>query len=211
MVSAVESEEEHRLAESLIKEMSGQDRVSARKLFEASFEYVPQFKLIIVCNHKPTMRGDDPAVWRRVRLVPFECVFPVNERNKKLIDRLKTELPGILRWALAGCLDWQKRGLAEPEKITKVTSEYRGASDVFQLFLDECCERGDHDTTASRLYTVYTTWVKANGHRAMSSTKLSLRLQDRGVKREKRSGEIYYTGLGVRPLWLKVAMESKST
>jgi putative DNA primase/helicase len=199
LVSAVESEEDHRLAESLIKELTGQDKVTARRLYEASFEYVPQFKLLIICNHKPQMRGDDAAVWRRVRLVPFLRVFQVSEQDRTLFEQLKAELPGILNWALEGCMEWQQKGLAEPRMILDAVKEYRSSSDIFELFLEECTERDPkHQDTARRLYAAYASWAKDNGHRAASSTKFSQRLQDRGFKRHRTKTGPVYLGLRVR-------------
>lgn len=212
MVSAVESEEEHRLAESLVKELTGQDRVSARFLYKESFEYVPQFKLIIVCNHKPLMRGDDAAMWRRVRLIPFERRFTPREQNKKLFDELRQELPGILNWALAGCLDWRAKGLVEPKVVTAATAEYRTSSDTLLSFFDDCCERDAKASVAfALLYRAYTEWSRRNGHRPMSATKMGRQLKDRGFTASKGGGTgRAYSGLRLNLAWTAVAAELRS-
>ncbi|MES1192608.1 MAG: phage/plasmid primase, P4 family [Steroidobacter sp.] len=203
LVSAVESEDEQRLAESLIKELTGQDRVTARRLYEGSFEFVPQFKLLLVCNHKPVMRGDDPAIWRRVRLLPFENVFPPAKQDKKLVDKLRAELSGILNWAIDGCLEWQRIGLAEPKRILDATDKYKSDSDVLRAFLTDCCETGtakEYKVFSYPLYEKYKNWTEANGHSPMSATRFCNRLQDRGFARKRVEQGSQFSGLRLKQI-----------
>lgn len=202
MVCAVESEEDQRLAESLIKELTGQDKVAARRLYENSFEFVPQFKLILVCNHRPIVRGDDPAIWRRLRLIPFERTFSPDQQEKGLIERLKSELPGILNWAIQGCLEWQRTGLAEPEIVNRATNQYRADSDLLREFIAECCETGEkHSAPTMRLYSAFRQWADDRGHRPMTMTTFSRKLQDRGFEKKFKTKARVSTliGLQLRP------------
>jgi putative DNA primase/helicase len=186
MVCAVESEEDQRLAESLIKELTGQDKVAARRLYENSFEFVPQFKLILVCNHRPIVRGDDPAIWRRLRLLPFERTFAVEEQDKTLAEQLRAELPGILSWAVRGCLEWQRAGLDEPDVVKRATNQYRDDSDVLREFVTEMCDVSPaHRAHTTALYNAYKSWIEQRGHRfPMTMTAFSRKLQDRGFAKD---------------------------
>jgi putative DNA primase/helicase len=118
-VSAIEAEDGRRLAEALIKQMTGGDTMTARFLYGEFFEFLPEFKILLAVNHKPLIRNTDHAIWRRIRLVPFTVTIPEAERDKDLPDKLRRELPGILAWAVQGCLDWQREGLGMPEPVNK--------------------------------------------------------------------------------------------
>ena len=118
LVCATEIEDGHRLAESLVKQLTGGDTITARFLHREFFEFRPQFKLWIATNHKPMIRGTDYAIWRRIRLVPFEVQIPPEERDAELPAKLAAESTGILAWAVEGCLQWQKKGLDAPEAVT---------------------------------------------------------------------------------------------
>jgi hypothetical protein len=110
------------LAEALVKQLTGGDRVAARPLYREYFEFTPSFKLWLACNHRPVIRGTDIAVWRRIRLIPFDVTIPPAEQDRRLAERLRGELPGILAWALAGCLAWRKQGLGDAEAVSEATN-----------------------------------------------------------------------------------------
>ena len=112
MVCASETEEGRAWAEVRIKQMTGNDVIAARFMRQDFFEYRPQFKLTIIGNHKPSLRNVDDAVRRRFNIVPFE--FKPNPVDPHLEDKLRAEWPGILRWMIEGCLDWQRNGLLRP-------------------------------------------------------------------------------------------------
>ncbi|MCG6533979.1 MAG: phage/plasmid primase, P4 family, partial [Syntrophales bacterium LBB04] len=139
-VSCVEFEHGKSLAESLIKQATGGDKLTGRFLFCEYFEFDPTFKLFIATNHKPNIQGIDEGIWRRIRLIPFDEFIPENERDPKLLDKLKKELPGIFNWLLQGCLDWQqKKGLGDPTEVSNSTKEYREEMDTLGDFIAECC------------------------------------------------------------------------
>jgi putative DNA primase/helicase len=111
LVTAVETEEGRRWAETRIKTLTGGDRIAARFMRQDFFEFKPQFKLFIVGNHQPLLRTVDEAIRRRFNMVPFEVTIPVDERDGTLGGRLKSEWPGILQWMINGCGYWQEKGL----------------------------------------------------------------------------------------------------
>ncbi len=120
-----EVEEGSRLSESLIKQMTGSDAISARFLYAEFFDFIPQFKIWIAGNHQPVIRGSDDGIWRRLHLLPFTVTIATEKRDKNLPAKLRTELPGILNWAIKGCLEWQKSGLQPPQNILTAVAEYK--------------------------------------------------------------------------------------
>ncbi len=194
-VSAVEVAEARRLDEALIKSVTGGDTVTARFLYGEFFEFVPAFKLWLAANHKPVIRGTDHAIWRRVRLVPFTVTIPDEEQDKDLPAKLKAELPGILRWAVEGCLAWQRDGLRPPEEVIKATASYREENDIVGQFVTEnCIVSSGSKATAKALYAAYVAWADANGERPMTQNAFGRRLAERGFER-KKSGGIWWHGI----------------
>ncbi|BBM86655.1 phage/plasmid primase, P4 family [Candidatus Uabimicrobium amorphum] len=124
-VPTVETEQGGKLAESLIKQITGGDTIQARFLHKEFFEYKPEFKIWMATNHRPTIEGNDMAIWERLCVVPFNTTIPAQERDKFLSYKLAQELSGILNWAIKGCLNWQERGLCKPDSIEKYTNKYK--------------------------------------------------------------------------------------
>ena len=141
LVTAVETEEGRRWAESKIKALTGGDKIAARFMRQDFFEFTPQFKLIIAGNHRPGLRSVDEAIRRRLHLIPFSVTIPAEERDTDLPDKLKAELPGILAWMIQGCFDWQRIGLAPPKVVTDATASYLEAEDALAAWIDDSCER----------------------------------------------------------------------
>ena len=154
LVTAIETEEGRRWAESRIKALTGGDRITARFMRQDFFEYTPQFKLLIAGNHKPSLRTVDEAIRRRFHLIPFTVTIDPSKRDPALTEKLKEEWPGILQWALDGCAAWQETGLAPPEAVTKATAAYLEAEDAVTAWIQERCER--EGRTASR--SLYASW-----------------------------------------------------
>lgn len=196
-VSAIESEGERRLSEVLVKQLTGGDTITARYLFAEFFEFIPQFKIWLACNHKPVVRGTDLAIWRRIRLIPFNITIPEAERDKHLSEKLQAELPGILAWAVQGCLEWQRGGLKTPAEVKQATNEYQGDMDTIGAFLSECCIlTPEVKAKASELYGAYKEWCEAGGEHALSQRCFGLRLTEKGLKSVKSSGN-YWKGVGI--------------
>ena len=152
------------------------------------FEFTPTHKLFFAANHKPTIQGTDHAIWRRIRLVPFNVTIPDPEQDKRLPEKLKEELPGILAWAVKGCLAWQKnKGLGVPKEVEKATTAYRSEMDVLENFLRDCCIMGNKKRLkASELYAAYWRWCDQNGERSkLNKRGLSSRLEGKVTKTKK--------------------------
>lgn len=187
VVVSSESGEGKRFDESLLKSLTGGDRIAARQLYREATEFDVTFKLWLAANHRPDIRGVDEGIWRRVRLIPFDTQIPEAERDPNLLDALKAELSGILGWALDGCLSWQREGLGTPGRVLLATADYREESDVLGTFLGDCCEIGaGYSVSASLLFTSYQAWAGHNGLRPMSNTAFGRKLGDRhfGTVRE---------------------------
>ena len=198
MVATSETEEGRRFAEVMIKQLTGNDTIAARFLFGEYFEFVPNFKIWLAANHKPVIRGDDYAIWRRIRLIPFAVTISPEEKDGKLPEKLKAEYPGILAWAVEGCLEWQRLGLTPPQEVRAATEEYKSEMDLIGKWIEECCNDIPHvSATAKALYTNYKSWVEDNGGYPLSSTKFGLKLRDRGYTKGKSSTTIYH-GIGLR-------------
>jgi putative DNA primase/helicase len=186
LVTTDEPKEGARLEEGLVKQISGGAPLLAKYLYKEPFEFMPEFKLWMEGNHKPVITGTDLGIWRRIRLIPFNVVIPPEERDADLAEKLKAELSGILAWVVRGCIIWQKDGLMEPEDILVATDEYRNEMDSLQVFIDECIEfNQDSFVKSGDLYGIYSIWCSENGAKPLSSTKLSMKLQDRGYKKDR--------------------------
>lgn len=187
-VVAIESEKTVRIAESLIKALTGGDRITARFLYQEAFEFEPQLKLWLATNHKPTVTGTDEAIWSRIKLVPFNVTFPAEKRDKHLEDKLKAEASGILNWALEGLRLYQQDGLKESAVVTAATAQYRDNSDVLQHFLNaRCVVAKDGELRTSDLYTAYRYWAGDSGEYTMNERDFGLTLEERGFKRTRIS------------------------
>lgn len=198
VVLSNEVEEGARLSESLIKQMTGGDPISARFLYAEFFEFVPVFKLLIAGNHRPVIRGDDTGIWRRLHLVPFTRTFLEEEKDKGLPDKLRKEHPGILSFAVQGCRQWRKKGLRPPKKVLEAVAEYRSDMDILgQWITEHCVIRQDLQIRASVAYSDYKEWAKANGFQEMSSSSFGRRLKERHQRVKTREGA-FYQGLSTK-------------
>jgi putative DNA primase/helicase len=180
-VTASESEANQKLAEGLVKQLTGGDTVTARFLYQEEFEFEPEFKLFLGTNRKPDISGTDEGIWRRIHLVPFEVTIPEEERDKKLPEKLKAELEGILAWAVEGSSAWQREGLQPPEKVQTAVQQYRTETDTVGQFLDDCCKRNPESKVSTKdLYDAYRGWCYSNGETALAKHELGKQLKERG-------------------------------
>jgi putative DNA primase/helicase len=189
-VTAIETEEGRRWAESRIKALTGGDRVAARFMRQDFFEFVPQFKLLIAGNHKPGLRSVDEAIRRRFHLIPFTVTIPDAERDRDLDTKLKAEWPGILAWMLQGCLDWQQTGLAPPKAVTDATAAYLEAQDAIAAWIDECCDQQPEGwESRAALFENWTKWATAGGEHVGNRTRLIDALERKsGIEPARRHG-----------------------
>jgi putative DNA primase/helicase len=178
-VTASEAEADQQLAEKLIKEMTGGDTMSARFLHKEFFEFKPTHKLFLGTNYKPEIKGTDHAIWRRIRLVPFNVTITENEQDPYMLDKLCIESEGILAWAIRGCLLWNSERLGMPQAVKQAIEIYRSEMDVITQFVDDCCEKGtEFMVTSSDLYAAFKEWCEKNGESVVSIKKLNMRLKE---------------------------------
>lgn len=200
LVVSHEVEDGVRLDEPLVKELTGGDRLKARFMRQDFWDFTPTHKLWLLTNHKPRIRGTDNGIWRRIALIPFEVTIPANEQDRHLLDRLRSELPGILRWAVAGCLAWQRDGLRPPAAVLAATEAYRTENDLVAQFLaDRCHEDETCQVRSTHLYCAYTTWCTDNGlTHPLSQKALTGRLTEKGFDQTKnRQKQAVFLGLGL--------------
>lgn len=197
-----EAEEGKQFDEPLIKKMTGQDRMSARFLHKEFFEFMPQFKMCLMTNDKPSARASDTALWARIQLVPFLQKFEGAKQDKTLGDKLraKSERDGILNWMVQGCLKWQHEGLNPPEEVLQATKEYQNESDKLQMWIDDCCKVGEiFGATSAQLYYSYGKWCEENGIRHMiSKITFSREMVKKGFPTSRTSkGARGFSGIGL--------------
>ena len=197
LVICSETEDNAALAESLIKGLVAGDSMTARKLFSDPIQFTPQFKLMMLGNHKPTIKGNDYGIWRRTRLIPFTRTFTTQERDPKLLSKLKHESPHIMAWMVEGCLDWQKRGLNDtPASVKLATSEYQEEEDIFGNWLLECCTLiSNNRELANELHNNYKKWCELNGFLYMNSNMFGRSLSERGFIKKKSNGKTAWQGI----------------
>ena len=215
LVASIEVDEGQRLAEGLIKMLTGGDTVSARFLYQESFEFVPQFKLWLAANHAPRIKDDDNAIWRRILRVPFDHAIPKENQDPKIKATLRNpEIagPAVLAWLVKGCLRWQKKGLAVPEIVERATEDYRADQDPLKDFFEDCCE---FDPTAfvpvSELRSAYDQLCKENGTRyPLGPRQFNERLRAKGCEQGTKK---YYNDFGTEATarcWRGVTLTAKS-
>jgi putative DNA primase/helicase len=199
LVTCIETESGRRLAESLVKELTGADKVRARRMREDFWEFTPSHKIVMAVNHRPIVYGTDHGLWRRLREVPFAVTIAPEQQDKTLPERLRKELHGVLTWCVRGCMEWQARGLAEPASVLTATDAYREGQDILADFFEACCIiEPDAKVSAGPLYQAYVDWCKANGHDADNSTVFGRKLTERGYPSKKNSaGSKVRYGIGL--------------
>lgn len=194
-VFASEAKKGARLDDGLIKQLSGGDPASVRKLQKDFFDLLPTFKINLICNNKPEIRDDTFGMWRRVVLIAFTVIIPEKDVDPNLLEKLKAEGPGILNWCLDGFRRWRDIGLVAPQAILAATATYRSESDRIGQFLEAATVRKPgSDLPASELYGCYEAWCRAMEHKPVSQTKFGEQVTKRGIDRVKR-GVFYRTGI----------------
>ena len=201
VVAALESDGGRKLAAALIKQLTGNDMVTARFLFSELFQFPPTWKIWFSTNHRPVINDDGDAMWRRPKLIPFSVQIPEAEQDKELYTKLTQELSGILVWAVEGCLRWQRDGLTCPAVVTAATAEYRQDESIFTHFLEERCWVGkDEVVKFAELRTAYIEWAKESADKPLSSKAFAAALQEHGFQADKIRNTRHYRGLRLRTM-----------
>ena len=199
-VTAIETEQGRRLNESKVKAITGGDKISARFMHKDFFEYTPQFKPVIVGNHKPAIRNIDEAMRRRLHMIPFTVTIPPDRRDPRLTEKLLAERDGILAWSVAGCLAWQREGLKPPACVQAATEEYFEAEDALGRWIDERCVREvNAKSLTAELFTDWKQWAEASGEFIGSQRRFSDLLITRGIDKWRNSAGVRgFQGIGLK-------------
>lgn len=218
LVTAHESDEGSVLREALLKQATGGDRLKARFMRQDFFEFSPTHKLQLLTNHKPTVRGQDYALWRRLLLVWYKVSFgspqdviagvAMRERDLMLSRKLAEEKAGIFSWIVRGAVDWYRDGLNPPDSVIEASAAYRVEQDRLMLFVSDCCIMDPNTFTslngAFGLYSAYTRWCKENGYHSIASSRFANEIERvPGVSKsrhETEDGGIHKSVLGVKGL-----------
>lgn len=202
-VACIETEDGRRMAEALVKELTGGDRIRARRMREDFWEFAPTHHVWLAGNYKPTIRGRDHGIWRRIKLIPFTVTIPKAEQDRKLPAKLAQELSGILNWALEGLRAWRESGMQEPLIVQAATQSYSKEMDLIGQFIDESCERGvSFIVPATGLYQAFRKYV--GDETELSQRKFGEEIGKRGFERiplttNPYKGCVGYRGLRLRP------------
>jgi putative DNA primase/helicase len=193
---ASETAEGAQLDEARIKEITGGDTIAARFLHKEFFEFKPQFKLWIVGNHRPIIKGGDLGIWRRILLVPFTITIPESEVDPALPAKLRSELPGILVWAVRGCLDWQRNGLGVPRAVVAATQDYHRESDLLGQYIAEKCRHvAGAETSTTDLYQAYRFWAEQSGLKPIAKISFGRKMSERSYPMRQSNGRTLVGGI----------------
>jgi len=188
--------------ESIIKDLTGGDVITARFMRQDYFEFKPQFTLIIAGNHMPSFRGIDEAIRRRVVLVPFTQTIPPEERDPKLPEKLKREWPAILRWMVEGALEWQKVGLSVPATVQAASADYLDSEDMLGEFIEDHLVQGPGNVSTAEVYERFCRWQRSSGMTQPWSQKgMTQALRERGFAYGKLTGGVRgFRGVGLKKI-----------
>jgi putative DNA primase/helicase len=199
LVVAIETEAGRRLNETMVKELTGGDRIRARRMREDFWEFSPTHTLIMATNHQPMIRGTDKGIWRRLKLIPFTVAVEDEDADKAMPEKLQAEYSGILAWCVRGCLAWQAKGLGEPAEVAEATAKYRVEQDLLGRFIEEWCFVGAALTAkAGTLYEHYVKWAESGHERVMTQTAFGRAIQERESITKRPSNGVWYDGIGLR-------------
>jgi putative DNA primase/helicase len=199
-VTSSEVEQGRKLAEAKVKQLTGMGKQHARFLYGEYFEFDPTFKIFMDANHKPEVRGTDRAIWNRIKLIPFTVEIPAAEIDTQLPQKLKSELTGILAWAVRGCLEWWRLGLREPTTIAAATDHYREEMDTVEQFIDdECTLDPASEVTSKELYAAYKTWCSGHDEDPMTQKYFGNALAKKGLTRKKVNSKRGWRGIALNP------------
>jgi len=196
-VSAVETEANQKLAEAQVKQLTGGDTITARRMRQDFWDFSPTHKIFLAANHKPRIAGEDHAIWRRLRLVPFAETIPEDEQDPQLVAKLTDELPGILTWAVQGCLRWQSEGLQTPDVVSAAVAAYRTDEDWLQRFVEDkelILGHGGSMPTA-KLQDLYRAWTQETGEQHVGTKAFGNKLRLRGAEPIKINGYRAWKGV----------------
>lgn len=198
LAAAIETDDGRRLAEGLVKELTGGDRIRARRMHQDHWEFSPSHKIVLATNHRPIIKGTDWAIWRRIRLVPFDVKIPEASKDRNLKEKLGRERSGIFNWCLAGCLEWQRDGLGAVSAVQDATERYRADQDLLGRFIADCCVLSPTAwTPIADMHSTQNRYADENGDPKLTKRELTKALEERGIATGKKRGERCYLAIGL--------------
>jgi putative DNA primase/helicase len=199
LVTAIETEDGSRWAESKLKALTGGDPIAARFMRQDFFEFIPQFKLVIAGNRKPGLRTVDEAIRRRFNLLPFKVTIPIAQRDPELSDKLREEWSGILQWMIDGCLAWQLEGLHVPKTVSDATADYLAGEDVFRQWIDENCKTGPNFFSPFKeLFENWKVWAEVRGEFIGKQRAFTENLESRGFRKDRTEHQRGFRGIRLK-------------
>lgn len=199
-----------RLNETVIKTITGGEKILARHLFRDLIEFDPTFKIVLSCNQKPSIRGQDKGIWRRIRMLHFPVSFDRDRIDRGLKDKLLAEASGILNWMLDGYRIYREEGVRVPDAVRDETDQYRTESDPIGEFVRLWTFRDKGQwVQATELYKAYQSWCRINAHDPGSQTMFGRRMADRGY-RKIVSGTTRYEDIALTSEALNALEEERS-
>lgn len=194
-----ETDQGRRLAEGTVKRLTGGDRIRARRMREDFWEFDPTHSIVMVTNHRPVITGQDEGIWRRLKLIPFDQVIPLDEVDSELPAKLRTEAAGVLRWLVDGYRSYLERGLDDPAAVTEATDKFRKDADLMGLFLAENCVLIPHVSVGSTpLFNAWVKWCTTENIDAGTQTAFSTALVEKGYDKAKSHGSMVWKGIGLK-------------
>ena len=198
-VTTSETETYQELDEGRIKRITGQDPIKCRFLYKELFEYIPEYKLILLTNHEPIIKSHDYSIWRRVLKVPFNMKLPREQWNLNLRRELLDEREGIFNWLVKGAVAWKKDGLKIPDAVIKATEEYKEELDVIGDFITMCADTGvKYSVKNTHLYKCYEQWCEATMNKPFATNTFSRALIERGFSNIKINGMRGKKGIDIK-------------
>jgi putative DNA primase/helicase len=160
-------------------------KVKTCQKYQNPITFPPTHKIFLDANHRPVVTGTDPAIWRRLKPVPFTVTIPEDEADKNLLTKLKAEASGVVAWAVKGCLDWQRGGLREPREIRESLEKWQCEDDPYREFFEDRCEFDPAAVTpVADMWEQFDEWAKKNGIKYPSRTRLYARLRSLGCEKD---------------------------
>jgi P4 family phage/plasmid primase-like protien len=181
-LSVAETKRGAELEEATVKHITGGDTINARSPYGRPFSYRPRFTIWMSTNHKPEIPDGSEAIWDRLRLVPFLKRFEGKKADTKLPLKLRDELPGVLAWAVRGCVEWVDQGLGSAKAVEAATAAYRAETDILEQFFQEKCyfyPKGR--VTRKELFKAWEEWCDEMGEVSGTQTSFTRRINEVGI------------------------------
>ena len=200
LVAVSETEENTGLAIAAIKRLTGNEPVTARLMYHSPFSFKPVCKVHLSTNHLPYIPDNSHGAWRRIRVIPWTVTIPESERDPKLMTRLESELPGVLRWLVEGAAKYLKSGLCEARSSQIERAHLRDACNELQQWMqEELVVEAERSGTSGPLFLAYRVWCQTMGFTPKSVQVWNKELKALGFKKEKDSnGCMTWKGLSLR-------------